>query len=64
VETFVVRAWRSSTDDISPDDEPADDTLRGVVEHVGSGASMPFRDVDQLISFLRSRPADGGSDRE
>jgi hypothetical protein len=57
VETFVVRAWRSA-----PDDEPLDDTLRGVVEHVGTGASMPFRDVDQLISFLRSRPADGGPD--
>jgi hypothetical protein len=60
VETFVVRAWRAAPDDMSHDDEPADDTLRGVVEHVGSGASMPFRDVDQLISFLRSRPADGG----
>jgi hypothetical protein len=54
METFVVRAWRSA-----PDGDPADDGLRGVVEHVGSGASMPFRDADQLVSFLRSRPGDG-----
>jgi hypothetical protein len=30
-----------------------------VVEHVGTGATMPFRDVEQLISFIRARPGDG-----
>jgi hypothetical protein len=56
VETFVVRAWRGD-----PDDEPTtDDSLRGVVEHVATGASTPFRDADQLLEFLRSRPDPGG----
>jgi hypothetical protein len=53
METFVVRAWRSdATDGLST----CDDTLRGVVEHVGTGTTMPFRDVEQLITFLRTRP--------
>jgi hypothetical protein len=57
METFVVRAWRSDAEGASSTgDEGA---LRGVVEHVGSGTTVPFRDVDQLITFLRSRP-DGG----
>ena len=56
VETFVVRAWRED-----PDDEPTtDDSLRGVVEHVATGASTPFRDAEQLLLFLRSRPGAGG----
>jgi len=57
VETFVVRAWRED-----PDGEPTtDDSLRGVVEHVATGASTPFRDADQLLEFLRSRRGLGGS---
>jgi hypothetical protein len=57
METFVVRAWRSAGDD-----GPAggDDTLRGVVEHVRTGAMVPFQDEEQLIDFLRARPDDGG----
>jgi hypothetical protein len=57
VETFVVRAWRSDADGDPSTGE--DDALRGVVEHVGTGATMPFRDVEQLISFIRARPGDG-----
>lgn len=56
VETFVVRAWRGE-----PDGEAAaDGTLRGVVEHVATGASTPFRDAEQLLAFLRAGPDDGG----
>jgi hypothetical protein len=56
VETFVVRAWRED-----PDAEPTtDDSLRGVVEHVATGASTPFHDADQLLEFLRSRRDPGG----
>jgi hypothetical protein len=57
METFVVRAWRSTGDD---DAAGGDDTLRGVVEHVGTGATAPFQDEEQLIDFLRARPGDGG----
>ncbi|HEX6420345.1 MAG TPA: hypothetical protein VFZ77_17730 [Acidimicrobiales bacterium] len=54
METFVVRAWRSHAGEEPADD--GDEDLRGVVEHVASGTSTPFRDVDQLITFLRSAP--------
>jgi hypothetical protein len=59
VETFVVRAWRSDAED-----EPASSTdgLRGVVEHVATGTSMPFRDADQLVTFLRSAPGGDAGD--
>jgi len=53
----VVRAWRSAGDDDPAGD---DDTLRGVVEHVGTGTTTPFQDEEQLIDFLRARPGDGG----
>ena len=53
----MVRAWRSDADGDPPTGE--DDALRGVVEHVGTGATMPFRDVEQLISFIRAGPGDG-----
>ena len=49
METFVVRAWRPAADEGLPSDA---DALRGVVEHVGSGTTMPFRDVDQLVAFI------------
>ena len=52
-----MRAWRSDTGGrLAPGDEGA---LRGVVEHVGTGTTMPFRDVEQLITFLRARPDSG-----
>ena len=50
-----MRAWRED-----PDSEPTSDAgLRGVVEHVATGTSTPFRDADQLLDFLRS-PCDPG----
>lgn len=56
----MVRAWRSDGGD-----EPASggaDGLRGVVEHVATGTSMPFHDVDELVTFLRSAPGDDAGD--
>ena len=50
METFVVRAWRPRADEALPHDD--DRSLRGVVEHVATGASIPFRDADQLVAFL------------
>lgn len=52
----MVRAWRS--DGVVDDPSTGAEALRGVVEHVASGTSMPFRDVAQLITFLRSPPDD------
>ncbi|HET8621609.1 MAG TPA: hypothetical protein VFM27_21750 [Acidimicrobiales bacterium] len=56
METFVVRAWRPAADEPSPHHEGgslrADGSLRGVVEHVATGASIAFRDADQLVAFL------------
>ena len=50
-----MRAWRED-----PDGEPtADDSLRGVVEHVATGASTPFRDAEQLLRFLRDSRSAG-----
>ena len=55
----MVRAWRAGAEGEPSGD--GDDTLRGVVEHVASGTSIPFRDADQLVTFLRSSP--GGGER-
>lgn len=47
--TFVVRLWGPG--------EPTGDgpeALRGVVEHVRSGQSKPFRDADALLALLRA----------
>jgi hypothetical protein len=56
METFVVRAWRPAADQPSPHEGDgslrADGSLRGVVEHVSTGASIAFRDADQLVAFL------------
>jgi hypothetical protein len=62
VETFVVRAWRSGDDDRLPTGDR--DNLRGVVEHVATGTSMPFSDVGELITFLLGRPDGGEGDSE
>ena len=53
----MVRAWRPAADEGLPSDA---DALRGVVEHVATGASTPFHDADQLLEFLRSRRDPGG----
>ena len=52
----MVRAWRDDPDG----DATPDDSLRGVVEHVATGATTRFTDADELLTFLRARPAPGG----
>jgi hypothetical protein len=51
METFVVRAWRAAAE-VRTDVDDRDHSLRGVVEHIGSGDSIPFRDADELVRFL------------
>ena len=54
MKTFVVRVWTPT--------EPIDDgqTLRGLVERIGSGGSVPFAGERELLAFLRQDgPADG-----
>ena len=51
MEAFVVRIWSPA------EDEGADggsSVLQGVVEHVRSARSRPFRDEEQLLGVLRS----------
>jgi hypothetical protein len=44
-------------------DEEEGAGLRGVVEHVASGWSGRFRNVEELVTFLRARGAiDGPAD--
>ena len=50
MQTFVVRLWIPQEPSLR-----APDSLRGIVEHVGSGRSGPFTDEDQLLAFLRER---------
>ena len=50
METFVVRAWRPAADEAAPPEGGG--ALRGVVEHVATGATIPFRDAEQLVAFL------------
>ncbi|MGH7564162.1 MAG: hypothetical protein ACREK5_07045 [Gemmatimonadota bacterium] len=51
METFVVRVWRSAaTDVVLPPDHSL--TLRGLVEHVGSGRSKAFQNGEELLSAL------------
>lgn len=47
MKTFVVRVWTPT--------EPIDDTqtLRGLVERIGSGSSVPFAGEGELLAFLR-----------
>jgi hypothetical protein len=47
MQTFVVRVWVGSA---PPTKE--DEALRGVVEHVGSGGSTTFTDIEELVAFL------------
>ena len=51
METFVVRAWRAAAE-VRTDVDDRDHSLRGVVDHIGSGDSIPFRDADELVRFL------------
>jgi hypothetical protein len=61
METFVVRAWRQATEvRTDVDDDDGDRGLRGVVEHIGSGDSIPFRDANELVRFLVGQADDEG----
>jgi hypothetical protein len=64
METFVVRAWRAATE-VRTDVDDGDHGLRGVVEHIGSGDSTPFRDANELVRFLVAQADDEevGSDQ-
>jgi hypothetical protein len=48
MDTFVVRVLGPLADG-----GEVETSLRGVVEHVGSGQSDKFRSADELVSFLR-----------
>jgi hypothetical protein len=48
MDTFVVRVMGPLADG-----GEVEASLRGVVEHVGSGRSDKFRSADELVSFLR-----------
>jgi hypothetical protein len=50
MQTFVVRVWAGAQ---PPPREL--DSLRGVVEHLGSGLRGTFTDDDELLAFLRER---------
>ena len=51
METFVVRIWSGPG---QAEDRPGG--LRGVVEHLGTSRSAPFRDDAELLAFLHARP--------
>jgi len=48
MDTFVVRVWNPVPG------EEAVMGFRGVVERVSTGASERFRNVDELVTFLRT----------
>ena len=50
MQTFVVRVWEQA----QPQESELE-TLRGVVEHLGSGLTGTFTDDDELLAFLRER---------
>ncbi|GAA1712301.1 hypothetical protein GCM10009745_70590 [Kribbella yunnanensis] len=47
MQTFVVRVW-------SPADGPPGDELRGIVQHIATGQSIPFRTRLELIHVIRT----------
>jgi len=51
MKTFVVRVWAPPTAA-----EGELDQLRGIVEHLGSGDSQPFKDDTELLAFLHAQP--------
>lgn len=57
METFVVRVWRSNAS-YSDGSSEASPTLRGLLQHVGSGHSTPFRSGEELVHSLLSRLAE------
>ena len=45
IATFVIRFWRETT--------AGEGRLRGCIEHVQSGESAAFLDIDAMLDFLR-----------
>jgi len=50
METFVVRIWTAAERDCDPGAFP----LRGLVEHVASGAKSAFQGTAELLAFLEA----------
>jgi hypothetical protein len=57
METFIVRVWM-------PSDSLEGQTLRGVVEQVGSGSETAFVDEDELLAVLRAPKRQPNSARQ
>jgi hypothetical protein len=53
MQTFVVRIW-SAADGKAETDLPP---IRGLVEHVASGAKSAFRGAPELVAFLEANAA-------
>ena len=61
MDTFVVRVWRSAEPEpVAP--ESLEPPLRGLLEHVGTGAVTRFGGGAELLRLLRGSPP--GSDSE
>ena len=60
METFVVRVWRAADHGRRGSDEP-ETRLRGLAEHVGTGAETRFGSEEELLRFLRSTPIPSGA---
>lgn len=52
----MVRIWHAAGADPAGTSEPKP-TLRGLVQHLGSGTSTPFRSGEELVRSLMSRVA-------
>lgn len=52
MEMFVVRVWRAADRESGGSDDPTA-RLRGLAEHVGTGATARFRGGEELLQFLR-----------
>jgi hypothetical protein len=52
VETFVINVWTRAPFTGEEPGVPASE-LRGLVRHIASGDSEPFRSADELVRLLR-----------
>ncbi len=53
METFVLRVWMpAGREGGLSGDGPV--TLQGVLEHIGSGRTLPFKGSDQLLDLVRN----------
>jgi len=49
-QSFIIRVWREGQDD-----ESALSSLRGTIDHVGSGQRVYFRDVGRVARFIEQQ---------